>query len=222
MFRLDIVSYRYHYATGLVKHEGTAYLPPMTEKTAPQGTDIADLIVHLARMGQSCGHTEGTTPLTAAQWTALRYFARANRFSRTPSAFSEFHATTRGTASQTVKSLVTMGLLARQSHASDGRSTLIEVTEAGHAQLRRDPLRDLRCVLAALPEASRSALASALSQAVADLAKLRAAPIFGTCGDCNHLDSKASYCHCTQSLLTLPEMQSICVDFQPACTRNQT
>ncbi len=216
MFRLDIVSYRYHLITGLVKFTNAAYFPAMSEHTAPQGTDLADLIVHLARLGQSCGHAEGATALTAAQWTALRYFARANRFSRTPSAFSEFHATTRGTASQTVKSLVAMGLLARQSHDSDGRSTLIEVTEAGQAQLRRDPLRDLRGVLAALPGASRAALADALAQAIADLARLRAAPVFGTCGDCNHLDSKASYCHCTQSLLTQPEMQSICVDFQPA------
>jgi hypothetical protein len=31
---------------------------------------------------------------------ALRFFARANSFSRTPSAFAEFQATTRGTASQ--------------------------------------------------------------------------------------------------------------------------
>lgn len=207
---------------GLVKRSGAAYFPAMTDDTAALGTDLADLIVHLARMGQSCGHAEGTAPLTAAQWTALRYFARANRFSRTPSAFSEFHATTRGTASQTVKSLVAMGLLTRQSHESDGRSTLIEVTQAGHAQLRRDPLRDLRSVLGALPEASRTALATALARSIADLAKLRAAPIFGTCGDCNHLDSKASYCHCTQSLLTQTEMHAICVDFQPARPPGQT
>ncbi|MCC5955244.1 MAG: winged helix-turn-helix transcriptional regulator [Natronohydrobacter sp.] len=194
----------------------------MSDQNAAKDTDIADLIVHLARMGQSCGHAEGTPALTAAQWTALRYFARANRFSRTPSAFSEFHATTRGTASQTVKSLVAMGLLARHSHDSDGRSTLIEVTEAGQAQLRRDPLRDLRRVLGALPETSRAALTNALSQAIADLARVRAAPIFGTCGDCNHLDSKSSYCHCTHSLLTLPEMQAICVDFQPARVPGQS
>ncbi len=194
----------------------------MSEHIPSQGTDLADLIVHLARLGQSCGHAEGATPLTAAQWTALRYFARANRFSRTPSAFSEFHATTRGTASQTVKSLVALGFLERKSHASDGRSTLIEVTAAGHAQLRRDPLRDLRNVLADLPDNARAALASTLTQAVADLANRRAAPVFGTCGDCNHLDSKAHYCHCTQSLLSLPEMQAICVDFQPARLRGQS
>src|ERR1700730_8622173 len=33
------------------------------------------------------------------------FFARANSFSRTPSAFAEFQATTRGTASQAIKAL---------------------------------------------------------------------------------------------------------------------
>jgi hypothetical protein len=32
--------------------------------------------------------------LSPAQWMALRYFARANPFSRTPSAFAAFQATT--------------------------------------------------------------------------------------------------------------------------------
>ena len=41
--------------------------------------------------------------LSPAQWMALRFFSRANSFSRTPSAFAEFQATTRGTASQAIK-----------------------------------------------------------------------------------------------------------------------
>ena len=40
-----------------------------------------------------------------AQLMALRFFARANSFSRTPSAFAEFQATTRGTALQAIKAL---------------------------------------------------------------------------------------------------------------------
>ncbi len=179
-----------------------------------ENEDLADLIVHLARLGQSAGDAS----LTAAQWTALRYFARANRFSRTPSAFSEFHATTRGTASQTVKSLVALGLLARHSHGSDGRSTLIEVTPDGHAMLERDPLRALRSVLDALPSEMNHALGQALRHAVADLAQRRAAPMFGTCAECRHCEpgDEASFCHCTQALLSAPDMAALCVDFRPA------
>jgi DNA-binding MarR family transcriptional regulator len=71
---------------------------------------IAELVFHLGRIATGEGLVEG---LTAAQWAALRYFAQANRFSRTPSAFAAFHGTTRGTASQTIKSLETQCYLTR-------------------------------------------------------------------------------------------------------------
>ena len=64
--------------------------------------EIAELLVHI---GRSARGEDSDSDLTAAQWTALRFFARANRVSRTPSAFASFQATTRGTASQTLKSL---------------------------------------------------------------------------------------------------------------------
>ena len=198
------------------------------EKLSPApGSDLADLIVYLARLGQAPGHCSGAADqqpsLTAAQWTALRYFAHANRFSRTPSGFSQFHATTRGTASQTVKSLVTLGLLSRQTHQSDGRSTVLDVTQAGHELLRHDPMRDLRQVLSRLPATAQTALADALGQAVADLAQARNAPVFGSCSDCTHCETEdsASYCHCTQTMLSLPDMRAICVDFQPARLASQ-
>lgn len=222
LFRLDIVSLRYQLSLRLVNALSQDYLRNMDEHKSHPGSDIADLIVYLARLGQSpshCSEGTGTQPsLTAAQWTALRYFAHANRFSRTPSGFSQFHATTRGTASQTVKSLVTLGLLSRRTHQSDGRSTVLDVTQAGHELLRHDPLRDLRQVLSQLPKSAQDALANTLGQAIADLAQARDAPVFGTCSDCSHCEMEAStsYCHCTQTMLSLPDMRAICVDFQPA------
>ncbi len=221
MFGVDILSYRYHFSAGLVNSTLPAYVPRMNSAFSASGDHLADMIVYLARLGQSPAHAGPpggpAHSLTAAQWTALRYFARANRFSRTPSAFSDFHATTRGTASQTVKSMVALGLLARQSHATDGRSTLIEVTAAGRQMLQHDPLRALRRVLEQLDPTTRRSLSDALDQAVARLAQSRDAPVFGSCADCSHcqIAEPASYCHCTQSLLTLPEMGEICVDFLP-------
>ena len=194
----------------------------MEKHISASGSDLADLIVYLARLGQTpgnCADRPGSLPsLTAAQWTALRYFANANRFSRTPSGFSQYHATTRGTASQTVKSLVNLGLLSRRTHQSDGRSTVLDVTEAGHELLHHDPLKHLRHVLARLPHDKQKLLADALGQAIADLAQARDAPVFGTCSDCSHCetDDRAIYCHCTQSMLSQTEMHAICVDFHPA------
>jgi DNA-binding MarR family transcriptional regulator len=175
---------------------------------------LAEQLVHLARLAQGASDTS----LTPAQWTALRYFARANRFSRTPSAFSDFHATTRGTASQTVKSLVAMGLLARCANAADGRSALIEVTEAGRAMLARDPLADLEACIAGLPAEGRAALGQALAHLAPALARRRAAPTFGPCDSCAHCDTTQpgpAWCRCTQSLLDQAEMGALCADFAP-------
>src|SRR5215475_13325329 len=62
---------------------------------------------------------------------ALRYFARANPFSRTPSAFAAFQATTRGTASQAIKALEAGGYLVRQRSKADGRSVSLRLTSKG-------------------------------------------------------------------------------------------
>ena len=91
---------------------------------------VAELIVHLGRITHGNGFVVGLTPL---QWTALRYFARANRFSPTPSAFAEFHGTTRGTASQTTKSLVAQGYLVRTRSEADGRSARLDLTDKARA-----------------------------------------------------------------------------------------
>jgi len=74
------------------------------------GRETAELLLLMGRLVQAeCYHGE----LSPAQWMALRFFARANQFSRNPSAFAEFQATTRGTASQAIKVLEAGGYLVR-------------------------------------------------------------------------------------------------------------
>jgi DNA-binding MarR family transcriptional regulator len=181
--------------------------------------EAAEQLVHLARLVHGGTREDGLTP---AQWTALRYFARANRFSRTPSAFSDFHATTRGTASQTVKSLVAMGLLERRPNEQDGRSALIEVTEQGHALLAHDPLGALAALIDALPATDRQGFAATLARLTGSLARMRCAPVFGACDDCAHCDTSQAgpaYCRCTQTSLADGDMRALCADFVPAGPR---
>ncbi|MFB6261826.1 MAG: MarR family transcriptional regulator, partial [Thiohalorhabdaceae bacterium] len=64
------------------------------------------------------GASSGLTP---AQWSALRFFASANRFSRTVSAFAAYNVTSRGTASQTIKALERHGYLRRETVTADKR-----------------------------------------------------------------------------------------------------
>lgn len=193
--------------------------PKMHTASCVGPAHVADQLVHVARLVHGAAADPSLTP---AQWTALRYFANANRFSRTPSAFSQFNATTRGTASQTVKSLIVLGLLERHPNKADKRSALIEVTAEGHRKLVRDPLADLSKCIHELPEEQRKIFSGALSQIAETLAQMRAAPTFGNCGDCGHCDpsiSSGAYCRCTQSMLTEGEMGSLCIDFAPALPR---
>jgi DNA-binding MarR family transcriptional regulator len=193
--------------------------PAATEAAPAPALEAAEQLVHLARLVHGGAREDGLTP---AQWTALRYFARANRFSRTPSAFSEFHATTRGTASQTVKSLVALGLLERRPNEHDGRSALFEVTQAGHARLAEDPLGALGAIIDALPPGERRSFSATLARLTGRMARLRASPVFGNCVDCGHCDTSLdgpAYCRCTQSLLADAEMRALCADFAPATPR---
>ena len=64
--------------------------------------ETAELLLQVGRLVQAEGYDGELSP---AQWMALRFFARANPFSRTPSEFAEFQATTRGTATQAIKAL---------------------------------------------------------------------------------------------------------------------
>jgi DNA-binding MarR family transcriptional regulator len=90
--------------------------------------ETAELLLMVGRLVQFEGYDGGLSP---AQWMALRFFARANSFSRTPSAFAEFQATTRGTASQAIKALEAGGYLVRQRSEADGRSVTLRLKDKG-------------------------------------------------------------------------------------------
>src|SRR6266516_1037182 len=102
--------------------------------------------------------------LSPAQWMALRYFARANPFSRNPSAFAEFQATTRGTASQAIKALEAGAYLVRQRSKTDGRSVSLRLTNKGKAALARDPFEVLVRAVDALDTKEQTAMHHALHQ----------------------------------------------------------
>ena len=96
--------------------------------------ETAELLLLVGRLVQADGYDGELRP---AQWMALRFFARANSFSRTPSAFAEFQATTRGTASQAIKALEAGGYLVRQRAQADGRSVTLRLTDKGHEAVAR-------------------------------------------------------------------------------------
>lgn len=185
------------------------------------GREVAGTILQLAQVVSGPGFTGG---LTWAQWTALRFLARANRFSRTASAFAAFHGTTRGTASQTIKSLIARGHVVRTRSAADGRSARLDLTGTGWAALASDPFEDLVGAAEELPADLRTRAGDALARLIGDIARRRGTQLFGTCGACRHRrelapgadDAPQCECRLARAALAPNEMAELCIYFDPA------
>ncbi len=189
--------------------------------------NIAQSIAQLARISVGDGHVCGLTP---AQWNTLRFFARANRFSRTVSAFAEFHATTRGTASQTVKGLVSEGYLTRSPSDLDGRSVRFDLTDKGHRALSQDPLDVLSEAIGNLAPDVRDQLQTSVKRLTEEVARTRGKPSFGSCRFCCHLacalrkpgDEPDYACDLLGQPLAANDLDDLCVNFEMAQSKPTT
>ena len=185
--------------------------------------ETAELLVQVGRLVHAEGYDGELSP---AQWMALRFFARANQFSRSPSAFAEFQATTRGTATQTIKSLEAGGYLVRQPSKADRRSVILRLTSKGKKALARDSFEVLVRAVDSLGAKERTAMRRALRQVVSTLATNGAHKGIGVCQDCTHFGREMSGNLPSTSLLAAeclllgvsiqPEdVGLLCVHFQP-------
>ena len=185
--------------------------------------ETAELLLLVGRLVQAEGYDGELSP---AQWMALRFLARANSFSRTPSAFAEFQATTRGTASQAIKALEAAGYLVRQQSEADGRSVSLRLSNKGKKALARDPFEVLVRAVDSLDAPERTAMRRALHQVLSTLATSGAHRRIGVCQDCTHFGREtrgnppsmgASAAECL--LLGVPiqpeDIGLLCIHFQP-------
>ena len=148
------------------------------------GRETAELLVLMGRLVQAEGYHGELSP---AQWMALRFFARANQFSRNPSAFAEFQATTRGTASQVIKVLEAGGYLVRQRSEADGRSVALRLTGKGKEAIARDPFEALVRAVDSLDPEEQTAMHGALRRVLTMVAASGGHRHFGICMDCEYL-----------------------------------
>jgi len=179
--------------------------------------ETADLVLQLGRAAYVDCAAGG---LTQAQWIAIRFFTRANRFSRTISGFAQFHATTRGTASQTVKTLVEKGYLERTPSEKDARSVRFDLTALARRKLRDDPLEAVVQAAGRLSADERTDMAVGLRTMLADLRDGRRQSAAGVCRLCGHLDrgtgGQSACCRLLQEPLVDTEFEELCVRYQPA------
>ncbi|SRR6266542_2560172 len=177
--------------------------------------ETAELLLQVGRFVQAEGYDGELSP---AQWMALRYFARANPFSRNPSAFAEFQATTRGTASQAIKALEAGGYLVRQRSKADGRSVSLQLTDKGKEALVRDPFEVLVRAVDSLDAKERTAIHHALHQVLTTVAAIGTHRCFGVCQDCCNLTSanpSAPECLLLGVTIQPEDAGLLCVHFQP-------
>jgi DNA-binding MarR family transcriptional regulator len=177
-----------------------------------------ELVERLARLVTNEGHALGLKP---AQWEALRYLARANRFSRTPGGLTAYLGLTKGTVSQTLMALERGGLIEKTAHPGDGRSVRLDLSPAGRALLERDGIAIVGQALAELPPGRRAALREALAILVGAVLSARDGLAFGMCRECRHFGRNARgpglhLCRLLQQPLEDCEGDQICQEQEAA------
>lgn len=171
---------------------------------------FSETLLRLARLLTSLEHADGLKPV---QWEAMRFLARANRFSNTPTALSQFLVSTKGTVSQTLNALARKGLIAKRADTRSARVVRLELTAAGLALLERDPLHQLAEAAAGWPSQERARLDQALADLLRSTQKRNGFKTFGVCRTCRHFRAGASggaFCGLLAEPLSRADTEAIC------------
>lgn len=164
-------------------------------------------IDRLARLSAAEAWAQGLNPTQAA---VLSYLCRANRFSRSPSHVANYLASTRGTVSQTLKTLVRKGLVTETRNKADRRSIHYDATAAGRALAQSVPSLDAaaRSLATGRLAQANETLADILRQALAT----RGMRSFGLCRTCAHHERRGDggYCHLLKVNLQPVDVGQIC------------
>ena len=176
------------------------------EKDNVASGELLYRLERLARLLRAEGHAGGLNP---AQWEALRYLARANRFSNSPIALTAYLNATKGTISQTVKALERKGLIVKAPRPGERRSIVLELTEKGRTSLASDPLNQLNAALDAVGGKSRRRMAKTADEILSAESKRRKLQNFGSCKSCRFFREKADegpHCMAFETSLTAADM----------------
>jgi len=178
--------------------------------------DSANLLERIGRLSRA---DEKSGDLYPVQWTALRYLARANRFSRTPMALSRYLGATRGTTSQTIMALERKGYVKRRPSTRDKRSVELRLTDKAAKALAKDPIMALASSMDRTLGAEGSAFRAQLVRVLESLVEQNGGRKFGECHTCRHFMRKGSvahpdghYCGLLKIPLSDSDSERICVE----------
>jgi DNA-binding MarR family transcriptional regulator len=187
-----------------------------SETDVPPATTLARL-ERLGRLMRSANRGQGLNP---AQWEALRFIAKSNRFSNSPGALTQYLGATKGTISQTVMALERKGQIAKAAREGERRSVTLNLTAKGLDTLSHDPLRNLQAAIGSLGGKTQRRLDKGLAKLLADEVLRQDTPSFGTCRQCRFFqpdlhvgDGVGLPHHCTKFQVAIAEAECdlICV-----------
>ena len=208
------------YLFGKFKGRASQRIP--SDLSYPAMTDTHDVAVLLNRLSRIAHAAQFSHGLNPAQWEALRYIARANRYSASPTALADYGGSTKGTASQTLIALEAKGFVRRVRDECDRRKVTLALTKQGVDLIAEDPLCQLSVAAGAVGKNDRELIANGLRAMLDDLCIRQGAKNFGVCGDCCHLRKDDSdpcgggVCGVTVDKLAIDELDRLCVNFERA------
>lgn len=185
------------------------------------GELIIWLMERLSRLMRAREHEDSLNP---AQWEALRYLARANRFSNSPGALTRYLGATKGTISQTVIALERKGLVSKAARDGERRSVVMTLTDAGRDALARDPWAMLATDVEELGGKTRRRLTRGLRELLAAELQRGGHQSFGQCHSCRYFREKGRdnmaggphLCMLLEQPLSTSDATKICVEHQAA------
>jgi DNA-binding MarR family transcriptional regulator len=170
---------------------------------------IRELIKRIARLDAA---TAWGGDLNPTQRAVLDYLGRANRFSRSPSHVAEYLGSTRGTVSQSFKSLIQKSYVTEHRSVLDKRAISFDLTAKGKDMANAG--NALTDVLTNCPEDEKETFLESLKGVLGDMLSQNKGRPFGVCETCKHHEAKSdgSFCNLLAEPLLPIETTQICFE----------
>lgn len=168
---------------------------------------IRELINRLARLDTMQAWQGDLNPTQSA---VLDYLSRANRFSKSPSHVADYLGTTRGTISQSLKSLGQKGYVTERRSSADKRAISFELTNKGlKTALTSNVMAD---AVSKMDESASHELVASLEALIVPLLKDNGSRPFGICKQCRHFITRQNggYCSLLSEDLSQADVNQIC------------
>ena len=180
-----------------------------------QANDALERLCNLLRMEtRAFGLQYGLQPV---QMEALKYLTQCNRYSDTPQAVGEYLGLTKGTVSQSLKTLEHRGFVSKKPDSQDKRRIHLTPTVKGINLIKKAvEAKDLGPALASTQSITADDLVHILHLLLRGIQHVNGRKAFGACHTCrfNEQHALGSVCGLTHEPLSKQDIQLLCREHQ--------